>query len=279
MTRDIPASVRARLLRKAKDAEEEFELYLVRYAGERFLYRVGASGLRDRLILKGAGLLALWMKDPFRATRDLDFLDTGSSDEASIRSMVTTICTVPCADDGISFDPETLDVSEIRAEQEHKGYRAVMRAFLGKARIRFQADFGVGDSVTPGPEDAEKFEAMVQLGRRNSRMKDFHDIWALSSAFPFDGPVLKRAIGACFAGRGIAWTAEVPDALGSSFYSEASLQDRWRHYVRAGAFLAEPPASFEAIGERVIRFLGPVRDSIVNGEAFDRQWGAGGPWE
>lgn len=33
---------------------------------------------------------------------------------------------------------------------------------------------------------AEKFEAMVQLGTRNSRMKDFHDLWALAGAFAFD---------------------------------------------------------------------------------------------
>jgi hypothetical protein len=30
---------------------------------------------------------------------------------------------------------------------------------------------------------AEKFQAMVALGRANSRMKDFYDVWTLSRSF------------------------------------------------------------------------------------------------
>ena len=81
---------------------------------------------------------------------------------------------------------------------------------------------GFGDIVFPGPEDvqyptlldgmaapsvrayprassvAEKFEAIVQLGQQNSRMKDFHDVWALSETFSFDGSVLREAVPGVF---------------------------------------------------------------------------------
>ena len=80
MSPNVPASIKARLLNKAKVKGEEFELFLVRYACERFLYRLGASLLRERCVLKGAGLLTLWMNDPYRATRDLDLLAFGSND-------------------------------------------------------------------------------------------------------------------------------------------------------------------------------------------------------
>lgn len=303
MSPDVPASIKARLLNKAKEKGEEFELFLVRYACERFLYRLGASALRDRCILKGAGLLTLWMDEPYRATRDLDLLAFGSSDDASIRAIMETICSVPCPKDGLSFDLESLDLSPIRAEEEYQGQRAVLRAYLGKARIRLQIDFGFGDAVTPGPEDAEyptllvglpvpwlrtyprvvtvaeKFEAMVRLGRRNSRMKDFHDIWALSSEFAFEGSMLREAVSTCFERRGMVWTPEVPDALASAFYSDASLQGLWSAYTRAGAFRIPPPASFESIGDRVRGFLGPVRDSIVAGDPFAMHWGAAGHWQ
>lgn len=92
MSPDVAASIRARLLNRAKQVHEEFELFLVRYASERFLYRLGASALRERCILKGAGLLTLWMDDPYRATRDLDFLADGPNDAASTRITVATIC-------------------------------------------------------------------------------------------------------------------------------------------------------------------------------------------
>jgi hypothetical protein len=125
---------------------------------------------------------------------------------------------------------------------------------------------------------AENCEAMVQLGRRNSRMKDFHDIWALSSGFAFEGPTLREAVVACFERRRTAWTREAPDLLGSAFYGNADLQARWGSYIRAGACRTPPPAGFESIGERVRGFLGPIRDSVVAGVRFEMRWGAGGPW-
>jgi hypothetical protein len=74
MSPDIQASIKARLLNKVKKTGDEFELFLVRYACERFLYRLGASSMRDRCILKGAGLLTLWMNDPYRSKCDVDLL-------------------------------------------------------------------------------------------------------------------------------------------------------------------------------------------------------------
>ena len=51
---------------------------------------------------------------------------------------------------------------------------------------------------------AEKFEAMVKLGQLNSRMKDFFDIWALSSTGTFAGPALCESIKTTFDRRGTA---------------------------------------------------------------------------
>src|SRR5690606_33160895 len=41
---------------------------------------------------------------------------------------------------------------------------------------------------------AEKFEAMLELGLLNTRMKDFYDIYVLSKTFEFDYKTLKTAI-------------------------------------------------------------------------------------
>ena len=75
MIRNFAASVRARLYNKSKESGVEFQLLLARYAGERFLYRLGASSVRDRCILKGATLLAVWLEEPYRSTRDIDLLE------------------------------------------------------------------------------------------------------------------------------------------------------------------------------------------------------------
>ena len=293
----------ARLLNLAKQAKEDYQFYLVRYASERFLYRLGESTCRERCILKGAGLLMLWMPDPYRGTRDLDFLAYGGSDEQSVRKMITEICSTPCPNDGLTFDLDSVDITPIRSEEAYDGQRVRLTAPLGRARIRLQIDIGFGDAVTPEPEEqdfptllpaspapnirayrrevsiAEKFHTMVNLGRRNSRMKDFHDIWALSSEFSFDGPVLREAIEACFARRRTEWSKKPPDMLIDSFYKIQNLQVLWTGYFRSRAFLIAPPEAFEIIGERNHAFLGPIRKSIAGKARFAMSWPPGGPWE
>ena len=54
-------------------------LGLQQYAVERFLYRLGRSRHRERFVLKGTTLLAIW-GTAFRPTRDVDFTGYGSPD-------------------------------------------------------------------------------------------------------------------------------------------------------------------------------------------------------
>ena len=216
--------------------------------------------------------------------------------------MLEAICAVPCPEDGLVFDLSTLRLETIRPEEEYSGKRARFHALLGNTRIGVQLDLGFGDAVVPEPADityptllndlpasellaypreaavAEKFEAMVKLDVRNSRMKDFHDLWALASTFPFEGPVLRAAVAACFQRRGTPWTEEIPTPLTPGFYKRPELAARWAGYLAREAVLVPPPIRFEEIGEVVVAFLGPVRESLVAAGAFDRAWPAGGPW-
>lgn len=52
--RDMAASVRARLMKYAKEHGEAFDLVLIRFALERLLYRLSQSAYRDRFVVKGA---------------------------------------------------------------------------------------------------------------------------------------------------------------------------------------------------------------------------------
>jgi len=302
MTRDVAASVRARLLNQARAAREEFERTLVRYADERFLYRLGASPARDRCILKGASLLSVWMRDPYRATRDVDLLATEAMDDGMIRRTLEQACAVGCVEDGLVFDLAGLQIDDIRALDNYPGRRARFAARLGAARIHLQVDFGSGDALVQPANEleypsmlpdvpparvraypmeatiAEKMEAMVALDVQNTRMKDFHDVWALSGAFTFVGAGLHAAVAACFERRRRSWSDEVPRVLTSAFYQMPELQARWSHYLAADAVIVAPPARFEIIGERVIQFLGPIRLSIVSEGRASGLWAPGGPW-
>ena len=303
MTTNVTASIRTRLLNKARIEQTEFQLFLDRYGCERFLYRLGQSEVRDQCILKGASLLALWMDEPYRATRDIDLLAFGENDEATVRDIITTICNVTCPEDGIDLDISTLKVSAIREGNRYGGQRAALTAFLGTAKCNVQVDFGFGDVVVPGPEEArlptlidsvpapflrtypqvssiaEKFESMVQLGIGNSRMKDFYDVWALSETFAFDGPELQEAVARCFERRSTPWSTEIPEALTPAYYSNPQVQDYWTAYGQRGGLFNPPPSTFEVVGDRIRSFLGPVRDSILAGESFETTWLPRGPWQ
>jgi len=99
-----------------------------------------------------------------------------------------------------------------------------------------------------------------------------------SAAFAFTGLTLQRATAACFERRGTPWTDGVPRALTPAFYQTTEIEARWRSYLAAGAVLVPPPAQFDVIGERIMRFLGPVRDSTIEGLSFMSTWEPGGPW-
>ncbi len=302
MSPDVAASIHARLLRPARERGEVFDFTLARYAAERFLYRLGQSEARERCLLKGASLLSVWLAEPYRATRDIDLLASGRVDESAIRALVTAVCEVPCPEDGLRFDVHALVVTDITTDHEYVGKRARLRAMLGKATIALQIDFGIGDAVAIAPETityptllptlpspslrayprevsiAEKFHAMVLLDSRNSRMKDFHDVWALSELFPFDGGRLHLAIAACFERRDTRWTEETPGVLTSGFYGKEEMALRWTRYLTSGAVLVPPPSQFAVVGERIADFLGPLRDRLASGETFEQAWSNGGPW-
>lgn len=251
--RNIGASVRARLLNLSKANGQSFDLVLTRFALERLLFRLSQSPHADRFVLKGAMLMMSWFDDPHRGTRDLDLLGFGDPSEAAMLATFRDIL-AQAAEDGVVFDPDTLRVDRIREELDYGGLRLRAIASVGGARINLTIDIGFGDALEPGAEVvdypvmldlpaprlrayaretviAEKFQAMVALGRANSRMKDFYDIWVLSRSFSFDDDRLARAIAATFARRGTAIPTEPPDALTPAFAADEQKQRQWRAFV------------------------------------------------
>lgn len=59
-TKDMAASVRQRLLNKARAENRQFDELLRYYAIERFLYRLANSRHAESFVLKGALMLSIW---------------------------------------------------------------------------------------------------------------------------------------------------------------------------------------------------------------------------
>jgi predicted nucleotidyltransferase component of viral defense system len=274
--RNIGASVRARLQNLSRETGQSFELILTRYALERLLYRLGTSNYADRFVLKGAMLLRCWFEDTHRATRDLDLLGFGDPSPDAMVAMFKEILATN-VEDGVEFDLDALRIDEIREKLEYGGLRLRTSASISGARIAVTVDVGFGDTLEPGAEVidypcmldlpaprlkayaqetviAEKFQAMVALGRANSRMKDFYDIWLLCRSFPFDDDRLARAIAATFERRETEIPTELPDALTPAFAEDSQKQRQWNAFLEN---VALHPGSLVDVITSVAGFIMP----------------------
>ena len=99
--RNIPASVRQRLLNRARGEQRPFNELLQYYAMERFLYRLSQSQHAGRFILKGALMLRAWRSPELRPTMDIDMLGRTSNDVASIVAQIRDILAVSVDPDGM----------------------------------------------------------------------------------------------------------------------------------------------------------------------------------
>src|SRR5574340_1064381 len=149
--KNLGASIRDRLLNKARAEKLDFNLLLTRYALERMLYRLSISTQRDQFLLKGALLFDLWFDVPHRPTRDADLLGFGSAEIPHVEAVFRDICAAEL-DDGIRFQADSVHAEEIRKEANYSGVRVTLVGMLDGARCHVQVDVGFGDAVTPGPE-------------------------------------------------------------------------------------------------------------------------------
>jgi predicted nucleotidyltransferase component of viral defense system len=261
MTANRAASIRARLLNRARAEKADFNLMLTRYSLERLLYRLSISPWADQFLLKGALLFDLWFDQPHRPTRDIDLLGFGPADIATLTSVFRQIC-AQHADDGMVFDQASVLAAEIREEANYGGVRVTLLGALDGARCSVQVDVGYGDVVTPEPElvqfppllddvaapslraypvytvIAEKYEAIVSLGMANTRMKDYFDLWFLATYAEIDAATLRRAVQATFERRGTNMSLAMPTGLTDAFATDSIKHQQWRAFLAKSKLVA-----------------------------------------
>ena len=171
--------------------------------------------------------------------------------------------------------PDTAKIEAIRPEDAYGGRRITLQSELGAAKVRVQVDVGIGDAVTPAPQwleypslldlprprlraypretvIAEKLHAVVLLGMRNSRMKDYFDVHALLHEGAPDASQLANAIAATFMRRRTALPEGMPQGLDDEFASDATKRAQWKGFLDANRI--EAPA-LEVVIADIRRFI------------------------
>lgn len=297
---NVAQSVHQRLLTRAKKEGRPFNELLQHYAIERFLYRLGQSKHAEELLLKGALLLRVWQIPLARPTMDIDMLGRAAGTPEALVTILRECMALKVEDDGMQYDPESVTTEAITHDADYQGWRIRFKASIGNARVTMQVDVGIGDVVYPAPiwidypvlldqpaphllaytpenAIAEKYQAMVQLDKTNSRMKDFHDVWTLACNLEFDGQRLSEAIRKTFERRKTKLPESAPTAFTPEFYEDKMKQTQWQAFLAKG-LATEEKAPFADVVKVVRDFLMPPTEVLVSGKVFNMRWPQGGSW-
>jgi hypothetical protein len=278
---NIAASIRQRLNNEARRRGDLPDRIMIRFAVERLLHRLSLSPYTHRFVLKGAMLFAVWSDQPHRPTRDVDLLGFGPSDAHEIEMVFRFLIGMKISQpDGLVFDEKSFSAATINEDAAYAGIRVKFRATLDGAVIPLQIDISYGHAVTPGPESvhftnllpefpapqiraypvytvlAEKIHAIVVGGMRNSRMKDFYDVWFLRATPSLDINQLRTAVQQTFARRQTPVPTKEPvAAFSDQFVSEKRVE--WERFISRNG-LRDPEGSFQSVIARIREFSMPL---------------------
>lgn len=292
--------MRRRLKARAAELDLDFQQAVLYYAMERFLFRLSQTQWSDRLVVKGAVMLRVWDAAVARPTRDIDFLGRVDNTPEAIRGIVAE-CLAIQLDDGLAFESE-IHAEPITVEDRYPGVRVKVAGDLGGARFVLRLDIGIDDAVVPDPgwvdypvllQDesprilayqpataiAEKFQAMIDIGLANSRMKDYHDIWMLSRTLEFDGQDLADAMRATFRRRETELPAETPAELTREYTGQSETSRMWDTYRKGFSTSASDlPEDLQDVADAIASFVMPAAVAAAGGATYDKTWTPSSGW-
>ncbi len=271
------SSIKARLLNLSKSVNQPYQVLLTRYIQERFLYRLSKSEYRDKFFLKGGALLYAFDRFEARPTLDIDFLGKMiSSNLAHIKSVFALISSIEYDEDGVVFDPTSINAEEITQNNQYQGIRVHITAHLDSVRQSVSMDIVFGDVITPNAQlleypllieglpsavimaysletvVAEKFQSMIALGESNSRMKDFFDVYRILLNYDLDEDLLAEAVQNTFANRNTFYEKDHP-LFDVSFAEDAGRIVLWKAFLKRIKWDEE--IDFKDVWELVVNML------------------------
>jgi predicted nucleotidyltransferase component of viral defense system len=249
-------SVKTRLLNLMNETGYKYMYLLARYFNERLLYKVSVSQYKDNFVLKGGSLLYALNGLETRPTIDVDFMaDRISRDREYLENVFREILSIPCDEDGVIFDVETLKSEPITVDEQYPGTRFLVTAHMDSIVYPMSMDIGFGDVIIPCPETvdyplllqdmpsiniqaysletviAEKFHAMIDRDVLNSRMKDFFDCYQILTTRELSDEILYEAINATFNNRQLEMKTDLK-LFTEDFATDEMRQKQWQSFLK-----------------------------------------------
>jgi len=238
----------------------EHEVLLRNFMMERFLERISVSNIRNNFILKGGMLIASVVGIDTRNTMDMDVsIINNPVTESEVVSLINDIINTRI-DDKVEFSYKSIE--EIREESEYYGFRVSISAAFDKIRHTIKVDISTGDTITPKEieysyklmfEDrninilaynletilAEKYETIIARGVLNTRMRDFYDIYILTTLFSYNIDTFNTALQNTATQRGTAGQLIESKNILTTVAGSQVMINLWFAYQRKYSFAAD----------------------------------------
>jgi len=256
MTKNFAKSNKAKLLHIAQKERLDYQVLVIRYLYERLLYRLSVSRYREKFCLKGGALLYAFEKEFSRPTLDIDLLGIKiQNDETVLKQIFAEIMAIPCDNDGVVFDANSIKAENIAENKAYHGIRLIYIARLDSIMQTMKIDIGFGDVIIPAAQSlsypvlirdlsvpdilaysletvvAEKFHAMIDLAESNSRFKDCYDIYKILSQNELDANNLTDAILATFHNRKTNFKVNHP-LFSDDFAKNQNRNMQWQRFLK-----------------------------------------------
>ncbi|MCD5413408.1 MAG: nucleotidyl transferase AbiEii/AbiGii toxin family protein [Clostridiales bacterium] len=191
----------------AEEKSIQTEIVLRNFMLERLLERISFSKYRNKFILKGGMLIAAMVGIDARSTMDMDATIKGIKlTEGELEKALKEILDVPI-DDGVVMNLKKFEHTGDKSE--YSGIRVSIEAKLDRTKQTMKVDITTGDIITPREveysfklllEDrsisilaynletilAEKLETILTRGTATTRMRDYYDIYILTTLWEKD---------------------------------------------------------------------------------------------
>ena len=232
-----------------------------------------------------------------RPTADADALARNmAADEQTVVQRGVDIALIAMPEDGAQFDVDSVRAQQIREEAVYAGTRVRMDAHLATADVRLSLDINFGDPVTPGPQPiqlpplrpgmepvnilgypvetviAEKLMTAIALGATNTTVRDYADIWTLTSSHPLDRATVWQALHATSTYRATP-IEPLSAVVGSIGADRNTTYTAYRRQL--GPDGDRLPRSFHEVITDVVAFADPLLTATGTPDSWDparRQW-------
>jgi predicted nucleotidyltransferase component of viral defense system len=296
MSNTNPISVMARVKNQAREIGVDNQTALNMYIMERFLVRIYASNCSQFFVIKGGVLMYMAYGAVSRVTRDIDMtFRQQNTDRETLVECLNNIMTTSY-DDCVTFDLNSLRIRDSQIDHVIPGFAVKVDAYLGQSKFTMNFDISYGDQIYPYSQTinltpileensiplttypfetvlAEKFCASLSFLADNTRLKDFYDIYLITSTRNFYGPTVQTAVYQTIMSR-------IPEIFNSVSYEQSSFSfvaDLHARFVgQWNLFIAEIPSpnvsDFSHALLRYSDFFYPMWSVMLEGKEFDYSW-------